>query len=339
MEYWAYGLGITSNARIPAFAPSQSLKAADITFEIGPIPVWALEATLNPGEIVCSPAFARQADSNLTITSFLSGKFLELKYGDGTRFVVDGAVTSIWAEAGPGLTHDDVFTYLVGPLMGFALQRRRRLALHASSVVVGGIAIAICGEAGSGKSTTAAGLALRGHPVLSEDVCPLQETPMGYLVVPGYPRISLWPDVVDTLFPHPNTLPLIVAGWDKRYLELDGRLASFAGRPAPLSAIYLLASRSNHSAAPSIECLSQRQAALALVQNTYMNYLLTKDQRAAEFFAIAKLVTQVACFRVTPHADPARLGDLVTLLESHSANLTFGSQPPCAPAVRADVQS
>lgn len=339
MDYRAYGLLIASNVEIPAFAPCGGTSACEIAFELGPIPAWAQEATSNPGEIVYSPPLAEQADSNLTVTSCLSGKFLQLKYDDGTRFVMDADVNCIWAEAGAGLSHDDLFTYLVGPVMGFVLQRRRKLVLHASAIIVGGIAIAICGEAGSGKSTTAAALALRGNPVLCEDVCPLQELQSHTHVVPSYPRISLWSDSASNLFVSPDALPLIVTGWDKRYLALDGRLASFADRPAPLGAIYLLAPRSNDSRAPLIERLSQRQAALALVQNTYMNYLLTKVQRAAEFFAIANLVSQVACYRLTPHSNPARLGDLASLIESHAARIASGQEPSASSMVRADVHS
>src|SRR5215470_3480292 len=189
MDYWAYGLGITSNVEIPAFGSSRSFATCDISFEIGPAPGWASEASSGRGEIIYTPSLHALADSKLTITSLLSGKFLELRYADGTRFVMDSNTTRIWAEPGSGLSSDDVFTYLTGPVMGFALQRRKRLMLHASAAVVGGSAIAICGDAGSGKSTTAAALALRGNPVLCEDICPLQCVQGRTNVMPGYPRI------------------------------------------------------------------------------------------------------------------------------------------------------
>jgi hypothetical protein len=338
MDYWAYGLGITSNVEIPAFGTSVSLETIDINFQMGPAPSWADEASSDRGEVVYSPFLPAQTDSKLTITRLLSGKFLELSYDDGTRFVLDGGATHIWAQAGGGLSRHDVFTYLVGPVMGFALHRRQKLALHASAVVVGGAAFAICGEAGSGKSTTAAALALRGNPVLSDDICLLQDLPVRKHVVPGYPRITLWPDSVRQLFASTHELPLVVAGWEKRFLPLDGSVASFTDRPVPLGAIYLLAPRSNEGGAPFIERVSQRQAALALVQNTYMNYLLSKEQRAAEFFAIANLVAGVTCYRVTPHADPSRLRDLASVIESHATKVISKLEPSRSHAVSADVQ-
>jgi hypothetical protein len=338
MDYWVYGLGISSNVEIPAFGRWRTLPDCEIHFETGPEPDWVREIVSLPGETVYSPEAREWADSTLTITGLLAGKFLEFKYADRTRFVMDRGTTRIWSAPGPGLTNDDVFVYLAGPIMGFALRRRERFALHASSVLIGDGAIAICGDPGSGKSTTAAALALRGNPVMCEDICPLQKLDDRKHVVPGYPRIGLWPDSVGHLFAAADALPLISAGWEKRYLPLDGRLATFAENPAPLAAIYLLAPRSDAPVAPFIEPLSRRESVLALVQNTYMNYLLRKEQRAAEFDAIANLVAEVDCYRVTPHADPARLGELAALIETHAANVMNAMDSRSSRIVRADVQ-
>jgi len=338
MDYWVYGLGISSNVAIPAFGLSPSFQDSEINFEMGPAPAWVIAGSAPPCEIVHSPSSPQPRDSQLTVSSFHSGKFLELRYEDGTRFFVDGSATRIWAEAGRGLSPDDVFTYLAGPVMGFALQRRKKLALHASSVVVKSGAIVICGEAGSGKSTLAAALALRGNPVLCEDICPLQCVEGRTNVVPGYARISLWPDSVSHLFASADALPAIVAGWEKRYLALDGSVANFAKQPVPLCAVYLLEPRSGDTAAPFIEPLSQRQTALALVRNTYMNYLLTKEQRAGEFSVIANLVTEVEGYRVIPHSDPVRLTDVASLIESHAADVIKRLESSTIHVVRADVQ-
>jgi len=64
--------------------------------------------------------------------------------------------------------------------MGFALRRRGVTALHASAVCVAGSAIALCGATEAGKSTTVATLALRGIPVLSDDITALHEESGGF---------------------------------------------------------------------------------------------------------------------------------------------------------------
>jgi hypothetical protein len=41
---------------------------------------------------------------------------------------------------------------------------------------------------------------------------------------------------------------------------------------------------------------------------------LDRNQRAAEFDALSKLVTQVPVRRIVPHADPGRIGELCDLI-------------------------
>jgi hypothetical protein len=57
-----------------------------------------------------------------------------------------------------------------------------------------------------------------------------------------------------------------------------------------------------------------RDALLGLVQNTYMNWLLDRNQRAAELDALTRLIASVSVRRIVPHADPARLGSLCELI-------------------------
>ena len=50
---------------------------------------------------------------------------------------------------------------------------------------------------------------------------------------------------------------------------------------------------------------------MALVENTYANYLLSDAMRAQEMAALDALVRGRRILRLVPHADPARLGALV----------------------------
>jgi len=316
--YRAYGFTLSSAVALPTlslFSPDGI--RCDIHIEFGAAPGWVNRAWSLPSRILRTRR-GGEADPQFALADYGNGCFFQLCYGDGTRFVVDEHATRIWAENGPGLTYQYVTVYLLGPVMGFVLRRRGRTPLHASALAFAGRAVALLGSAGAGKSTTAAALALRGWPVLCEDVCALEESEEGFLVLPAYPRVCLWPDSVNYLFSSSDALPRIVEGWEKRYLPLDGERAQFASDKLPLAAIYLLASRSDENSAPMIEPMSQREAALYLVQNTYMNWLLNVGQRAAEFDAIAKLVSQVEFFQVTPNSDPALLGELAALIESHA---------------------
>jgi hypothetical protein len=320
-RYRAYGLELTSSVPIPALAPTAAPAGeAHLEVHLGEPPAWAKQAIEGtPTRLRTFSRSTTQADPGFTLAEYAGGRSFELSYADGTRFVVDESTRRVWGQAAPDLSHEDLCVYLAGPVLGFVLRRRGWLALHASVPAIRGRGIALCGEAGSGKSTTAAALALRGWPILSEDICALAEVEGTSYVLPGYPRVCLWPDSVNLLFQSPEALPLIVPkGWEKRYLPLDGARARFAEQAVPLAAIFLLTLDREADRAPSIEPLSKRHAVLQLVRNTYMNWLLDRWQRASEFDAIVNLVSRVPCYRVTVNRGPARLGELASLIESHA---------------------
>jgi len=318
--YRAYGFSLHSNIIISALPPLlDEVKDCDLRVEIGPAPEWVSHAS----SLLVSHRRLRNPDTVAPGCSLthLGEDFCELSYEDGTRFIIDRQARRIWGQAGQGLSDQDALVYLLGPVMGFILRQRDTLALHASALQIAGSACLLCGGAGVGKSTTAAALALRGWPVISEDVCALAEIAGITYAVPGYPRVCLWPDSVKFLFPSEDALPLIVDGWNKRFLPLDDHRATFASQSVPLAAIYYFAARSDDSAAPLIEPLSPRESLILLGQNTYMNWLLSQSQRVAEFDAVARLVSAVECFQLTPSSDPSRLPALASLIERHFSSL------------------
>ena len=227
---------------------------------------------------------------------------------------MDEGAHRVWGNCPLPLTVEDFSTYLLGPVLGFVLRRRGVTPLHGSAVCIDDSAFVIAGPAGAGKSTTAAALALRGAPVLCEDIAALQEADGQFFVQPGYPRVCLWPDAVEKLLGSKDSLPDLTPTWDKKYLDLDGPQAKFESRKIPLGAIYLLEARVNEETAPRIEEISSREALLELVSNTYMNVLLTREQRAAEFELLSRLVNQVPSKRLISHSDTGGIGKLCELV-------------------------
>jgi hypothetical protein len=289
----------------------------DIQLENGPEPEWATFGLKLPGRVLSRlPASLDALDPAFVLTEHGNAEFFHLSYSDGTRFVVDGHAHRLWGTFQPPLTAEDLATYFLGPVMGFLLRQRHITSLHASCVEIGGKGVAFSGEAGFGKSTTAAALALRGSPVLSEDIVPLKERPDGFWVVPGYPRVCLWPDAVANLLGSAQALPKLTPVWEKRYLALDGARASFSGHELQLGTIYMFGPRSSDPNAPYVQPMNPREALLELVQNTYMNWLPDRGQRAVEFDALSRLVQAVPVRRIVPHSDPKRIGELCNLIDS-----------------------
>lgn len=317
LSYRIYGLNLSSDFPIPGLRQEEieSESFPDLTVELQAKPSWVAAALRMPSAILQSlPASPETQDPAFVLKSFGEGQFSQLAYSDGSHFVVNGAATRIWGAAGESQTMEDLSTYFLGPVMGFILRRRGTTALHASSLCVNGQAIVLTGEAGAGKSTTAAALALRGLPVLCEDVAAIEEKDGSYSIERGYPRVCLWPDSVELLMGCPDSLPRLTPNWEKRYLPLDGAAATLDLHKRPLGAVYILAPREESARAPRVEDVSSRDVLLELVQNTYMNWLLDRHQRAKEFEFLSRLVSHIPVRRIVPHSDPSRIGALCELI-------------------------
>jgi hypothetical protein len=283
-------------------------------FEDGPEPDWARSLLALPARILSQRSEPPGSlDPSFVLTEHGEAAGFELSYSDGTRFVVDGAAAQVWGTYQPPLTAEDLATYFLGPVLGFVLRRRNIACLHASGVELHGHAVCFCGDAGFGKSTTAAALALRGLPVVAEDIVAMEETGGEFRAVPGYPRVCLWPESVRMLLGRQDALPQLTPVWEKRYLELDGQRAKFTEAKLPLGLLYLFGPRSDHDA-PRIEKLSAREALLELVQNTYMNWVLNREQRANEFDILCRLVRRVPVRRIVPHAKPEKIASLCEMI-------------------------
>jgi len=318
-RYRAYGLSCVSDVSISGFYPqSISLQSADsdIVLDLVSVaPEWVGAARSLPAHtIYAEPTSIEDVDSGYAVRVFGAEEAFELTYADGTQFLIDGPACRVWGRCPPGFDIDFLATYVRGPVMGFILRRRGVTALHASAVNLDGRAIVLCGESQSGKSTLAAALALKGTPVLCEDVTAVKVSGPGYGVEPGYAQVGLWPDAVEKLFGRVDALPRLTSSWEKCFLPLDGDRASFETEERPLGVVYLLARRTDSEDAPRIEQVSSRDALLGLVQNTYMNWLLDRKQRAAEFDFLSRLVTSVPVRRIVPHRDPARIAALCDLI-------------------------
>lgn len=230
------------------------------------------------------------------------------RYPDDTRFFVSEAGTEIRLRWPEHYVLEDALTYLLGPILGFVLRLRGVRSLHASSVVIDGSAICFVGPRGAGKSTTAAAMATRGHPVLSEDVTALR----GGDALPGLPLVKLWEDSAAL---H-GELPLITPNWSKRYLELDER---FADRPAPVGVIYVL----ERGTRPALGATRPAEALATLLNNVYVSYALSDTMRGEDLDFFGDLVDRVPVRRLTRTSSFDDLDSVLDLVERDVAESDF----------------
>jgi hypothetical protein len=256
----------------------------------------------------------------LRIWKTADGGFLRLAYYDGIQFWLEREGKSLWAVWPEASTLEDTASYLLGPVFGLLLRLRGVTCLHASAVSVDNRCVAFVGAEGTGKSTTAAAFAREGRAVISDDVVALVERSEGFLVMPAYPHLCLWPDSVEMLYGSVEALPRFSTGWEKRRLALGDQGARFEDRSLPLGAIYLLGDR-RPDPAPFVEGVRPQAGLLALVADTFANKILDREMRAREFAVLGRLVTTVPIRQIHPHNDASRHRELCAVIREDFASL------------------
>lgn len=326
-----YGLQLAANKLLPGIPDRYDSNPPDLRIWLKDLTTLPLAFPESIEIFHMSSNVTTSGEPNLTAGIFPDGKCSAFLYGDGARFAVEHRGREVWADWPENYTLEDACTYLVGPILGFVLRLRGTVCLHASAVAVDDRAVALVGLPGAGKSTTAAAFACSGFPVLSDDVVALADKGTEFLVQPGYPRVNLWPDSVQRLFGSEDALPRITPTWDKRYLTLGENGRRFASGPLPLGAIYILDGRDSLST-PVIEGVSGNEAFMALVANTYVNYLLDQAMRRTEFDVLSRVVSGIPVRRVRAPEEPSAILGLCEAI-ADDARRTLAAVPANAASV------
>ena len=237
-----------------------------------------------------------------------------------TEFAIAPTGDHIWGRWEDTLT-EDVISLLLGAVIACALRIRGLLCLHASVVRVGVQAIAILGEKGMGKSTTAAALAQRGHPIQADDIAALEAHDQGWFAQSGEPRLRLWPSSLEALATTDMTSMPILSVGEKRALQLDcandGDPWQFHTSALPLARIYVLEPRRPELTQTAIAPLVPTEALMALLSHVSAKKLpLDPALRASELERLSRLVMQVPVLRIQRPDDLAALPGLCDAIVS-----------------------
>lgn len=305
-SYSIYGLHLRADHALPSLTPNATDSQADVEVWMYDLPAWATRAISGTRTTRFDSGDAAGASpATVRVWRFAESGAFQFAYGDGVGFVVDARGRRIAVTCAGTATLADAASYLVGVILGFVLRLRRRMALHASVVAVDERAIAILGNAGSGKSTTAATFASMGHRVLADDVCVPVEHADGFRVEPGYPGIRLRPDAVQEIFGSETALPRVSPSWDKRLLELASETYRFQPRSLPIGGLYWLRQARSPESTNRIRRLVASERMIRLVTVSYPRYLLDADMKADEFDTLAKIASCIpgAEIEVRPSLD------------------------------------
>lgn len=249
-----------------------------------------------------------------------------LSWPEVGHFVVShGTTVTIHLHEGVGA--DLARLPLLGPILGTLLRQRGRIVLHASAVSIGGRVAAFLGHKGYGKSTTAAALHAHGHPVVTDDVLPVEMGEENTVTVwPGFPRLSMWPDAVSAVGQDPSTLAALHERVSKR--AVPAREGFAAQRAISLDGIYVLGQGDRLVC----DVLSPREAFVELLRHSYCSGQLgqlSSDALPPLFRQYSRLVETVPVYRLDRPHDLTKLPDIVRIVEQNLNGVPVPSLHGC----------
>lgn len=299
MTVWAYRLGglhLMSDRQLPFLVPAPPGwdGPADVILRFAPV--------IRPQTPEVSFRFC--------IAVHADGAAL-LDLPDGVRVLVESGCR-MTVEAPPTIGEAALHADLFGPAISVLWHQRGRPPLHAAVVAIGGRAVAVSGDSGMGKSTTAHALLARGHRLAADDLAIID--PATGVVETGFPMLKLWPDSVPGLALDPALR--VFAHGDKGYLPLPH---GFQAEPLPLAGVVVLAS-DKQADAPWIERLDQRRGA-ALLHRMVMRRDVARalDGERGVFGWATALAARVPVAVLRRAPDPSRVEAIASLVENVAA--------------------
>ncbi len=319
--YSAFGLRLVSTRQLHGLIPIGGQTAiADLRIEF----VKGANGTIGDpaGETIwyTTDILDEHGDPALRIWKGRSAGEYFIRYINGLTFCLDSTITRMLVLCGQPMSHADVCSFLLGPVMGIALRIRGITCLHASAVEIRGHAVAFLGQMGAGKSTTAAIFARNGHAVLTDDIVALEKCGDTFFAHSSYPFLNLLPDSMRLVFGTGDGCSSTDPEVEKTQVMLNGGGLRFESRLLALDRIYLL-ERASDTAATTILPVRPQQALIELSSQTYANKILDQQMRSREFQMLGELVKNVVVRRLIAPANAPDIGNLYrTIIQDASSS-------------------
>lgn len=297
--YRAYGLVIESDLILSELIPTEE-RRADVSIRLGKLDEAFLSAELKGG-------ITRSSDG---VTARASVEAVTFHWrGVGTALVRRGC--DVIVEPDSGVDENDLSPYINGSILAVLLHQRGLMVLHASAVIVDGKAIAFLGEKGAGKSTIAAFLQGRGHTLLTDDLVPITFVADKAFAIPGFPRVRLWADSVESIGVDAQTLPRINSFVNK----YSYHPSNFSSDPVGLSRLYVL----TEDDGMRMEKLKAKGSFIEIVRNCYLScYVEATGQTASHFRNCTTLANLVPAYLLKRPHDFNTLPEVARMIENHS---------------------
>jgi hypothetical protein len=286
-SYSAYGLGIRCAIPLPDLVESDG--PADVVMRFGQ----------------AKPIHPIPENAGLSF-QFNENKAFLFYRGLGSGEAIAGREIIGTPEEG---LHEGLMSFLArGPGLSVLLHQRRYITLHASCVKIGKTAAAFMGESGTGKSTIAAALHVRGHAVVSDDVTVINFSGGEPEAYPGFPGLHLLPDGANH-FRDRLGEPEKNDAYDPKFKFSAHR--GFPRIPVPIGRIYLLSDGPDFQ----ISRLNLHRAVYELVKHSYWIRLMHDFRPSSYFLQCAKLCSKIPVMTLVRPRIVSALGEIAGTVE------------------------
>jgi hypothetical protein len=197
--------------------------------------------------------------------------------------------------------HDDTYAYalelwLLGTVLAFWLEWQGVPALHASAAALNGHAVGFLASKQGGKSSLALALLQQGHPLLTDDLLPVDVDDDAIRGRPGYPQMRLWPDHAEHFVEDAKSLRRAHPYIEKRRVPI--RPDSFCDDVRPLQALYL--PERTEDASIQIQPVAPTDALQAVLRHSFLPRIVeATGWQATRLSTLSQLVEQVSVRRLT----------------------------------------
>lgn len=290
-RYRHYGLTLEVNRALQGVAPAAPGASADITIEV-----------LEPGRVAGSDHEWEMPDPTVAIwrTAGDGGGWLRLRYAfreEWVEFIVDDAGGTLWLSRSETVRLEEATELLLGPVFSCVLRQRGLTCVHAAVVRVDGKLIALVGDSGAGKSTTALALVQEGAALVSDDVAVLANTNGRITVACGAPRIRMRADPAGLLL---GSFHSFQPTWledrpvkPKRYVPVSPDAAVADGAVSVLEILYFLAPWDDKLTEASFEPVAPTHALPRLMTTRHMAQASDPVADRRDFQVLARLAETV----------------------------------------------
>jgi len=210
-------------------------------------------------------------------------------------FRVDGLSREVQYQLISPQAQRDLENFYIHHVISYCLLLREIESIHSTVVVKGNKAVALLGDSGFGKSTTAAALVGIGFEILTDDLLVVREDAGKYFAMPGLARLKLLSDTIEAFELQFN---FVGASGDKKIFELNSQLWPKEG--IEICAFVALVPPIRREFVSRVELLplSTHELFIRLIENTYNLMLNSKSRLVNQVHQFSPLARGVPGFEL-----------------------------------------